>query len=278
MTIASVRPLARFGVSARGLSLVVLSVRSTNSTMSKPKAFFRTLTMIPLAILFSFGTPAIAQERPSNPLPNTVWVGADGKFESDPDTAMVQFSISAQDKQLQSASQKASQQAEQIRQLLRSNGIDPKDAQFSRFSTNLVYDYQNGKQKLEGYRVEASISIKLKDFSKIGPIADGLGNLDVTNSSISYLLEDMDAAKVKAVEDALRRAHNQANAVAQTSGRTLGELSYASVDVYEPQPIRPMMAKASTMSAQAAPPPPTAEFSAEKITVTSHVNALYNLK
>lgn len=246
--------------------------------MSKHKALFCTLAMITLAVSFTCATPAIAQERPSNPLPNTVWVGADGKYESDPDTALVQFGISSQDKKLQDASQKASQQAEQIRQLLRANGIDPKDAQFSRFGTNLVYDYQNGKQKLEGYRVEASISIKLKDFSKIGPLADGLANLDVTNSSISYLLEDMDAAKVKAVEDALRRARNEANAVAQTSGRTLGELSYASVDVYEPQPIRPMMAKAATMGVQAAPPPPTAEFSAEKITVTSHVNALYNLK
>ncbi len=244
--------------------------------MSKCKALFGTLS-ITLAVLCTFGTPSIAQERPSNPLPNTVWVGADGKYEADPDTALVQFSISAQDKKLQDASQRASQQAEQIRQLLRSTGIDPKDAQFSRFSTNLVYDYQNGKQKLEGYRVDANISIKLKDFSKIGPIADGLANLDVTNSSISYLLEDMDAAKVKAVEDALRRARNEANAVAQSSSRTLGDLSYASVDVNEPQPIRPMMAKAAAMSTQAAPPP-TAEFSAEKITVTSHVNALYNLK
>ena len=234
--------------------------------------------MVALAVMFTLGAPAIAQDRPSSPVPNTVWVGADGKYESEPDTALVQFNISAQDKNLQTASQKASQQADQIRQLLRSNGIDPKDAQFSRFGTSPVYDYQNAKQKLIGYRVDADISVKLKDFSKIGPIADGLANLDVTNSSISYMLEDMDAAKVKAVEDALRRARNEANAVAQTSGRTLGELSYASVDVSEPMPIRPMMAKVATMGAQAAPPPPTAEFSAEKITVTSHVNALYNLK
>jgi hypothetical protein len=38
-----------------------------------------------------------------------------------------------------------------------------------------------------------------------------------------------------------------------------------------------MMAKATAMAAGAAPPT-TAEFSAEKITVTAHVNALYNLK
>ncbi len=230
-----------------------------------------------LAGSLAISTPATAQEQSSKVIPNAVWVGADGKFESDPDTALVQFGVSAQEEKLQDANQKATQAAEQIRQLLRTNGLDPKEAQISRFATQPVYDYKNPKRKLVGYRVDANISIKLKDFSKIGPIAEGLATLDVTDTSISYLLEDMDAAKIKAVEDALRRAHNEANAIAQSSGRALGELSYASVDTYEQQPIRPMMAKAATMAAQAAPPP-TAEFSAEKITVTAHVNALYNLK
>ncbi len=230
-----------------------------------------------LAGLLAISAPAMAQEQSGKVIPNAVWVGADGKFESDPDTALVQFGISAQEEKLPDANQKASQAAEQIRQLLRSNGLDPKDAQISRFATQPVYDYKNPKRKLVGYRVDANISIKLKDFSKIGPIAQGLANLDVTDTSVSYLLEDMDAAKIKAVEDALRRAHNEANAVAQSSGRALGELSYASVDTFEQQPIRPMMAKATAMAMEAAPPP-TAEFSAEKITVTAHVNALYNLK
>ncbi|MGC2108855.1 MAG: SIMPL domain-containing protein [Candidatus Korobacteraceae bacterium] len=223
--------------------------------------------------------PIVAQDRTPSFLPNTVWVGADGKFDSEPDTALVTFNISAQEKQLQDATQKANQAAEQIRQLLRNNGLDPKDAQISRFTTQPVYDW-NAKRKLVGYRVEAGISIKLKDFSKIGPIAEGLSNMDVTDTSINYLLEDIDAAKIKAVQDALRRAHDEANAVAQSSGRALGELSYASVDTFEAQPVRPMMmAKAmGGQSAPAAPPAPTAEFSAEKITVTAHVNALYNLK
>jgi uncharacterized protein YggE len=244
--------------------------------MQKPKSLFVALLMTLTAGL-TIGTRAVAQEQSGKVIPNAIWVGADGKFESDPDTALVQFGVSAQEEKLSDASQKATQAAEQIRQLLRSNGLDPKDAQISRFATQPVYDYKNPKRKLVGYRVEANISIKLKDFSKIGPIAEGLAGLDVTDTSISYLLEDMDAAKIKAVEDALRRAHNEANAVAQSSARTLGELSYASVDTYEQQPVRPMMAKALSMTAQAAPPP-TAEFSAEKITVTAHVNALYNLK
>jgi uncharacterized protein YggE len=230
--------------------------------------------------LFSLALVSIAaaQNRPLNPLPNTVWVAADGKFDSDPDTALVQFSISAQEDKLQDASQKASQAADQIRQLLRSDGIDPKEAQFGRFTTQPVYDYKNPKRKLVGYRVDAGITVKLTDFSKIGPITEGLANMDVTNTSISYMLENMDAAKIKAVQDALRRAHDEANAVATSSGRTLGDLSYAAVDTSEPGPIRPMMAGAMAKQADVTSAPPTAEFSAEKITVTSHVNALYTLR
>ena len=198
----------------------------------------------------SAGIPAIGQERTNSFMPDTVWVGADGKFDSEPDTALVQFNISAQEDKLADATQKANQAAQQIRQLLTSNGLDPKDAQIGRFSTEPVYDYKNPKRKLVGYRVEANISIKLKDFSKIGPITEGLSNMDVTNSSISYMLDDIDAAKIKAVDDALRRTRDMANAVARSSGRALGELSYASVDTYEAAPVRPMMMAKSTSAAQ----------------------------
>lgn len=229
--------------------------------------------------MLALGVPMFAQERSAAVQPNTVWVGADGKFDSEPDTALVQFNISAQEDKLADATQKANQAAQQIRQLLTSNGLDPKDAQIGRFSTEPVYDYKNPKRKLVGYRVEANISIKLKDFSKVGPITEGLSNMDVTNSSISYMLDDIDAAKIKAVDDALRRTRDMANAVARSSGRTLGELSYASVDTYEAAPVRPMMMAKSTMGAMSeAAPAPTTQFSAEKITVTAHVNALYNLK
>ncbi len=72
----------------------------------------------------------------SKVIPNSIWVGADGKFESDPDTALVQFGISAQQEKLQDATQQATQAAEQVRQLLRTNGIDPSAAQISRFATS----------------------------------------------------------------------------------------------------------------------------------------------
>lgn len=254
------------------------SLSRPEDVMASKKFCIPTILMALIVSMVSLCPPATAQDQSAKVIPNSVWVGADGKYESDPDTALVQFGISAQQDKLQDANQQATQAAEQVRQLLRSNGIDPSEAQISRFATQPVYDYKNPKRKLIGYRVEANISIKLKDFSKVGPISEGLANMEVTDTSISYLLDNMDAAKIKAVQDALRRAKDEANAVAQSSGRGLGELSYASVDTYEQQPIRPMMAKAAPMAGTMGTPAPTAEFSAEKITVTAHVNALFGLK
>lgn len=235
------------------------------------------LTAVVAAVLVMVGV-ALAQDRPVVQ-PNTVYVGADGKYESAPDTALLQFNISAQEGNAKAAYDRGAKAADQIRQLLRSNGIDPKEAEISSFSLEPVYDYRDPKRKLIGYRANSSVTLKLKDFAKIAPIVEQLSNLDVTaNQSLSYILDNMDAAKVKAVEDALHRARNEADAVARTGGRMLGELSFVSVDTYERTPIvQPMMSRAATMGAAAAPAP-TEEFSGQKITVTAHVNALFNLK
>jgi uncharacterized protein YggE len=233
-----------------------------------------------LALTFLTGILAAAQDRPTiTAQPNTVFVTADGKFEATPDTAVVQFNISAQEETSRAAYDRASKAAEQIRQILRTNGIEPKTAEIGYFSLQPVYDYKTPKRKLVGYRVNASVSLKLKDFSKVAPILQQLADADVTeNQSINYTLENIDAAKTKAVEDAYRRARDSANAVAHAGGRTLGELSYASVDTFENvRVMAPMPAPMMKMSA-AAVPAPTEEFSPQNVSVTAHVNAMFSLK
>ena len=222
-----------------------------------------------------------AQEHPAvTAQPNTVFVGADGKFEANPDTALVQFNISVQEETSRSAYDRASRAAEQIRQILRSNGIEPKLAEIGFFSLQPVYDFKTPKRKLVGYRVNANVSLKLKDFSKLAPILQQLADVDVTeNQSLNYMLENMDAAKTKAVEDAYRRARESAEAVARAGGRTVGELSYASVDTLENErPPVPMGRPMAMMRAEAAAPAPTEQFTPQTISVSAHVNALFTLK
>jgi uncharacterized protein len=225
-------------------------------------------------------TVSLAQDHPAvTALPNSVYVGADGKFESAPDTAVLQFNISVQDNKAQPAYEHASKQAEQVRQALRDNGIEPKAATIGSFSVQPAYEWNSGKQKLIGYRVTTNVTLKLKDFSKIGPITQQLADANVSETqTLSYSLENIDDAKNRAVEDAYRRARNSADALARASSRTVGELSYASVDTFENQRLPvPRMARATVEKAVLAPAP-TEEFTPQTVIVTAHVNALFNLK
>ena len=229
--------------------------------------------------LLLVATAAFSQDRPAvSAQPNTVYVGAEGKFESAPDTAQIQFNVFAQEPTSQAAYQEASKNVEQVRQVLRANGIDPKAANIGFLSVQPVYEYRP-KQRVSGYRVTTDVTLKLKDFAKVGPITQQLADANVSETqTLSYTLENIDEAKNKAVEDAYRRAHNSAETLARASGRALGELSFASVDTFEnPRIVLPHMAR--PMSAMAAPTPaPTEEFTPQTVTVTAHVNALFDLK
>ncbi len=211
---------------------------------------------------------------------NTVYVSADGKFEAPPDTALIQFNISAQETSPRAAYDRASQETEQVRRILKSNGVDPKSAEIGFFSLQPVYDWKQPTRRVVGYRVSNSVSVKLRDFAKVGPIVEQLGAEEFNeNVNLSYTLEDMDAAKLRAVEDAYQRARAEAAVVAKAGGRTLGELVYASVDALEPiRPLAVEIARPMAAARAAQAPAPTEGFSAHKITVTAMVSSVFSLK
>jgi len=226
-------------------------------------------------LLVSFA--ALAQE-PRGFLPNSISVGADGEFESAPDTAVIACSLSAQENTSQAAFNSASRLADEMRQALRGAGVDPKTVELSRYSLYPVFDYKNPKQKVIAYRVGTNVTIKLKDFSKIGPVTEALAGLGgITGQNMSYDLEEIDAAKQKAIDKAYARARTYADTLAKASGKQLGVLLSGSVDTQQAIPVVPYARMAmTTMEAKA--PAPTEDFQASKIKVTAHVNALFGMQ
>src|SRR6266576_5411683 len=101
------------------------------------------LSIAGMLLVILAGALGLAQDRPTVAAqPNSVFVGADGKFEANPDTALIQFNISAQEATSREAYDHASKSTEQVRQILRSNGIEPKSAEIGYFSLQPVYDYK----------------------------------------------------------------------------------------------------------------------------------------
>jgi uncharacterized protein YggE len=212
---------------------------------------------------------------------NTVYAGADGKFEAAPDTVVIRMEIASQQDTSRAAYDHVALAVDHVRQVLKTNGIDLKAAQFGTYQMQPMYDWKNPKHKVVGYRVTSDVTLKLRDFTKIGALTEQLANVeDTQNQSVNYTLEDIEQAKAKASEDALKKARNQAGAVATAGGRTLGELLYASVDVNQTN-IVPMMYAQAGMARSAAPmatPPPMADFTPQTVTINAHVNALFALK
>ena len=239
----------------------------------------KSLRLLVMFLLFSVNA-VVAQEHPTvSAQANSVYVGADGKFEAAPDTARIQLSVSVQEDTSEAAFQRASKNVEQVKQVLRANGIDLKAATIGFLSVQPVYE-PRPKLHVNGYRVTTDVTLKLKDFSKVGPITQQLAEANVSESqTLNYTLENIDDAKNKAVEDAYRRARNSADTLARAAGRTVADLSYASVDTFENVRVpMPHMARAMSAMAGAAPPAPTEDFTPQTVTVTAHVNALFTLK
>ena len=232
--------------------------------------------------LLSAALSAVAQgDAERRVMVNTVSVGADGKFEAEPDTAVVEFTVIGQAKSAGDAYEKASKAAERAREAIRASGLDPKAAELGAYALQPMYDWSSNKRKIVGHRVTSTMRIKIKDFRKVGALLTPLSDAEgVEDQSVNYILEDIEAAKQKAVEDAFNKARASAQTVARAGVRTLGDLAYASVDTFEPRPPVPLMdykGTVGTMRARAVEAP-TEEFTPSKIVVTAHVNALFNLK
>jgi uncharacterized protein YggE len=118
----------------------------------------------------------------------------------------------------------------------------------------------------------------------VAPLAESFSQIDVTEQqSVDYILENPDSAKVKAVEEATRRAKANAEAAARVGGRQLGTLLRASVDTRLEVPIPRSRRFETTVevasgSAMKQELMPMEEFSAKKIVISAHVNAVFSLK
>jgi uncharacterized protein len=231
-------------------------------------------------LLLAAGSVLAAQDQSNIPLQNAVIVGADGEFESAPDTAIINFMLAAQESDSQAAFARAARAADRMREVLRSNSIDPKTAELSQYNLQPVYDYKSPKRRIVGYTVSTNVTLKLKDFKKIPSLLQGFSTIEETeNQSFSYSLEQIEQAKSKAVQNAYERARVYALSLAQASGRTLGDMTSANIDIREVGRPIPMMARGMAMKAEAAPVPgPTEEFGEQKIKITAHVTASFGLK
>jgi uncharacterized protein YggE len=172
-----------------------------------------------------------AQSQDIRVVADTLVVQAEGTFEADPDLATLTFDISSQEKELKLAYDKASQAMQKIAALAEKNGLKKDDVLSGVLVVTPFYEGDR-KKRTKSFLVQGQIELKIHDFSKIGAIMDESVEDEITDfRSLTYSLFDEEAAKQRAVAEAMRRAVGRANAALEQKGQKVGVLRFANLDV-----------------------------------------------
>ncbi|HKW87848.1 MAG TPA: SIMPL domain-containing protein [Candidatus Acidoferrales bacterium] len=249
--------------------------------------------LICLAFLLAFASAACAQSEPVKFIANTLVVQADGTYESDPDLATLTFDVSSQDNALSRAYAKATQSMQQIVAVAQKNGLKKNEIVTGVLTLTPSYDLDHNK-KPKSYSVNGEIVLKVHDFSKIGPILDdSVQNGLADFRSLEYSLENEEAAKQRAVADAMHNAVERAKAALMENGQKSGAIRYANVDISQISGIAQFdVAQLGALSEsvevkssgglfshkRVAPPPPPPPVQPGKITVTATVQCAFHIE
>lgn len=162
----------------------------------------------------------------------TIAVNGTGKVTAQNDVAMTTVGHSSVDKDVTKAQTENKKVMDPLFKDLKALGIEDKDLQ-SNYSINPEYNYSNDKgSQLVGYRVNNSVSIKIRDLSKISAVLNLTGKYGATEvGGLSFIVDDMEDLRGEARTKALEDAKSKARELAKTLGVTLGDIvSYNDYD------------------------------------------------
>jgi uncharacterized protein YggE len=221
---------------------------------------------------------------------NTIVVQAEGTYETDPDIATLAFVISAQDKELKKAYDTATQSMQRIVAVADNSGLKKEDVYTGALTLTPSYD-RDRKNKAKSYFVQGEITLKVHDFALIGPVLDGAVQDGIVDfRSLTYSIQDEEAAKEKAVAKAMKSAVGRATAALAQNGQKAGAIRYASLDVrqlvgiaqFDVNQIASLQTVEVTAGAAerraAVPPPPPPSVRPQKITVTATAQCAFQIQ
>ena len=196
------------------------------------------------ALLFFFGRfgPAIPFSVSSvqTTKSDLFTVNGTGKASAAPDMALVTLGINTQGQTVKDVQTQANTIVNKISGDLKSLGIPTSDITTSNYSIYPQYNYQEGRQIPNGYNANISLSLKIRDLTKVNDAIDK-ATADGANT-VSGLSFTFDDALKKKLEDQARRqaiseAKDKAQSLAQAAGLTLGRIVDVQENNISPNPI-----------------------------------------
>lgn len=207
--------------------------------------------ILPLALLTTAGTAhaGVVQITAQGPVIEVVTAQT---VESEPDEAMVGAGVTTRARTAVASMADNAAKMTAVVARIKSLGIAAQDIQTSGVSLSPSYQYQpnNAPPVFLGYDVTNTVSVRLRDIARIGPVLDALVAAGATNiNGPTFRRQDDSAAREEARKLAFQGAQAQAMSLARIAG--YGGVKLLEVDEgYTQQPAE-IMVTAKRMAPQA---------------------------
>lgn len=173
-------------------------------------------------------------------LVESVSVSGIGSVFVEPDTALLSLGVSLREDTAQEARDSVAELTDELVGSLKDNGVDANDIKTTNFSLYPEYDYRGDEQRLLGYRLTHTLSVKVRDLDRVGEVlddaVDAVGN-DLQISGISFTVDEPDQFLSEARADAMAQAKAKAEELAELGDRELGRALTISEGAVAPPPV-----------------------------------------
>lgn len=222
-------------------------------------------------------------QQTSQWITNTISVMGEGKYLTQPDTFVVNVSVSELGKTTLEAQTMANEKITKLKELVKTLAIEEKSVKTTSVNVYPEYDWTNNQRKLLGYRSQHSLSIEVqgeKFAEKGSQLVDKVAtvwNINIDNTS--FTLKNKDAAVSKAREKAFENAKTKAADLAKFWGVTLWTpvmITDSDID-YSPMPMY-NYAKAESAAGMWAADSASSSVSPWQTEITIRLNVVYEIK
>lgn len=217
----------------------------------------------------------------------------EGKSVAIPDIASFTFSVISEGKDIAGLQKDNTNKTNSIIELIKSQGVADKDIKTQNYNLSPRYQYyscpvsgfpqfsQNipvrpcPPAEIAGYTITQTVSVKIRDFVKIGAILSGAAQKGANQiSQLEFSIDDPVVLQNKSKQEAIEKARQQAEAIAQAGGFKIGRLISVDENSASPYPARIMGVYAEKASSVATPS--VIEPGSQEITAT--VTLRYEIK
>lgn len=215
-------------------------------------------------------------------------VSGEGKVVAIPDVAQFSFSVITQGgKKLDELQKENTDRVNRSIGVARTAGVEDKDIKTDSYSVEPRYQHYDCRidyttppytgnrvcppAEIVGYTISQTVTVKVRDFDKIGEIISGVVSSGANSvSQLNFTIDDPAEVESEARSEAIAQATEKAKAVAKAGGFRLGKL-LSIEEGYYPYPIYAKYgmggAVESAVSYDAAAPMPAIEPGSQEVAI-----------